>query len=88
MNLNFVLTKEFDRQNIFRTESGVDLKGIIQQMSSRIEDAFSHLNIEVKPNPSQKTITVSFEKMEQNDKNARNLIDMVEFVKTMVLALA
>jgi hypothetical protein len=81
--------RTFDRQNIYRTESGeVDLKAIIERITSRIDDNFMHLQIDAKANPSYKTITVSFEKMGRTEENARKLIDLVEFVKTLVLALA
>ena len=81
--------RTFDRQEIYRTsENKVDLPSIISQISSRIEDNFRYLEISSKPNPSNKTITVSFEKMEQTEANARKLINLVEFVKTLVLALA
>lgn len=81
--------RTFDRQKIFRTsDGGVDLKTIIEEFRKRIEDSFPDQGISVKANPSQSTLTVSFKGMEQNDKNARALVDIVEFVKTLVLALS
>ena len=81
--------RTFERQNIFKTKGGeVDLKAIILEFRKRIEDSFPDMGISVKANPSQSTITVSFEDIVQNDKNARLLVDVVEFVKTMVLALS
>lgn len=81
--------RTFERQNIYRTETGkVNLKSILEQFAMRIDDNFNDLKISVKANPSNKTITVSFENMEQTEENARKLIDLVEFVKTLTLALA
>jgi len=81
--------RTFERQNIFKTEEGKpDLKAIIEKFSSRIETTFRELNITVKANPSNKTITVYFKEMDHSKENAKKLVDMVEFVKTMVLALA
>jgi hypothetical protein len=79
--------RTFSRQNIYKTEDGeVNLKAILEQFSMRINDNFHDLKINSKA--FSETITVSFESMEQNEENARKLVDMVEFVKTMVLALA
>ncbi len=81
--------RTFERQNIYKYENGeVNLKAILEQISLRINDNFKYLQIHSKANPSNKTITVSFDEMEQNEENAKKLVDMVEFVKTMVLALA
>ncbi len=81
--------RTFERQNAYKTASGeVDLKAIIEQFTMRINDNFEILHIHSKANPSNKTITVSFAEMEQSEVNAKKLIDLVEFVKTMVLSLA
>jgi len=79
----------FNRQTIYRTPDGnVNLKAILEQFASRIDDSFKHIGISSKANPSNKTITVSFDEMEQTEPNAKNLISVVEFVKTLTLALA
>jgi len=81
--------RTFDRQAIYKTDTGeVNLKSILEQFAMRIDDNFKNLEISSKVNPSNKTITVSFEKMEQTEVNAKKLIDLVEFVKTLTLALA
>lgn len=81
--------RTFDRQTIYRTtDHGVDLKAILEQFAGRIDDSFKHIGISSKANPGNKTITVSFDEMEQNEANAKNLISVVEFVKTLTLALA
>jgi len=79
--------RTFSRQNIYKTEDDdINLKAILEQFSMRIYDKFHDLGISAKA--YSETITVSFERMEQNEENARKLVEMVEFVKTMVLALA
>ncbi len=81
--------RTFERQNHYKTENGeVDLKSILEQFAMRINDNFKTYQIEATANPSNKTIIVSFEQMEQTKENARKLIELVEFVKTLVLALA
>ena len=80
--------KTFKRQDNFNVNGEVDLNEILATFASRINDSFMYLKIHAKPNPSNKTITVYFEEMERTEENARKLVDMVEFVKTMVLALA
>ena len=81
--------RTFERQKIYLDDKGaLDLGTIIKQFASRIDDNFKSLGIETKANPSQKTITVSFDKIDRNEENARKLIDIVDFVKTMVIALA
>lgn len=80
--------KTFERQVNFKDNGVVDLNEILAKFASRINDNFKDLQIHAKPNPSNKTITVFFEEMERTEENARKLVEMVEFVKTMVLALA
>lgn len=81
--------RTFERQNNYKTDTGeVNLKAILEQFAMRIDDNFKSLGISSKVNPSNKTITVSFETMEQTEENAKKLIDLVEFVKTLTLALA
>ena len=81
--------RTFERQNIYKKDNGeADLYAITQQFAKSINDTFKYLGIHAKANPSNKTITVAFVKMKQTEENARKLIELVEFVKTMVLALA
>jgi hypothetical protein len=81
--------RTFERQNIYKTETGeVNLKAILEQFALRIDDNFRSIGITSKVNPSNKTITVSYENMEQTAENSKKLIDLVEFVKSMSLALA
>jgi hypothetical protein len=79
----------FQRQEIYKTPEGkVNLKSIIEQIAKRIDENFGDINIVVTPKPSQDTIIVSFENMQKNEHNARKLVEIVDFVKTLVLALA
>jgi hypothetical protein len=81
--------RTFERQEIYKTNTGeVNLKAILEQFAIRIDDNFKSIGISVKANPSNKTITVSFEEIEQTEENAKKLVDLVEFVKTLTLALA
>jgi hypothetical protein len=81
--------RTFERQTIYKTHTGeVDLKAILEQFAMRIDDNFKGIGISSKANPSNKTISVSFDAMVQNEENAKKLIDLVEFVKTLSLALA
>lgn len=81
--------RTFERQNIYRTDNGeVNLKAILEQFAIRIDDNFKSIGVSVKANPSNKTITVSLEDMEKSEENAKKLVDLVEFVKTLTLALA
>lgn len=81
--------RTFENQKHYRDENGkVNLKEIIEQIKIRIEDNFKSIGIKTKANPSNKTITVSYEDIEINKDSARKLIDIIEFVKTLVLAIA
>ena len=66
------------------------MKDIVQKFILRINEQFgADLGIEAsvsKQDPYK--IEVSLENVEKTDRSARLLINMVDFVKTMVLALA
>lgn len=81
--------RTFDRQTIYKTADGrVQLGDILKQIASRIDDNYSSLGIQTKANPSNKTVIVSYYNMRQTEDNAAKLIGLVEYVKTLVLALA
>ena len=62
---------------------------ILNKIASRIRDRFREsLKIMVDILPSEEKVSVDFSKMELTKENAERLKDVVEFVKTMVLALA
>lgn len=80
--------RTFERQQIYRKGDSVDLGAIMEQFRTRIEEAFCDLGVEITLDKQAKAIKVTFQRMEKNATNARQLVDVVEFVKTMVLALA
>ena len=81
--------RTFERQGFYKSEDGkVQLGDILRQIASRIDDNFKSLGIKTKVMASSKTIVVSYEDMDQTEVNAKRLIDLVEYVKTLVLALS
>ena len=80
--------KTFARQEKYKVNSEIVLENILNELIRAINGKFNYFQIRAKANPSGKTITVSFEDMDRTEDNARKLVDMVEFVKTMVLAIA
>lgn len=80
--------KTFARQEKYMVNGQVVLDDILIDFTRAINRKFNHLQIRAKANSSSKTITVSYDEIERTEENARKLVDMVEFVKTMVLALA
>ncbi|MFA7382970.1 MAG: hypothetical protein WC001_05930 [Desulfurivibrionaceae bacterium] len=80
--------RTFDKQEAYRKDDRADLGAIIDQFSKRINDKFGDIAIKAKADKSNKAIIVSFDNIEPTKANARKLIDIVEFVKTMVMALA
>jgi len=79
--------RTFLRQDHYKTEDGdVNLKAILVQIAKGINENFPVIGINAKA--YNETITVSFEGMEQTEENAKKLVEMVEYVKTMVLAIA
>ena len=81
--------RTFERQKTYVKENGaVDLNAILEQFSKRIDDKFKHLFIKAEADKPHSAIIVYYENMNRTKENARKLIDVIEFVKTMVLALA
>lgn len=80
--------RTFERQETFRKDEKADLGAIIDQFSKRINDMFGDMVISAKADKANKSIVVSFDGIDPTQANARKLIDIVEFVKTMVMALA
>ncbi len=75
----------FKRQNKFK-----DVKEIVQKFAERINYEF-HDSLKIEAFQSKQDankIEVSLENVPKTEKSAKLLVDMVEFVKTMVLALA
>lgn len=85
------ITFRFNQTTFKRQEKFTELPAIVEQFAKRINKEFGKqpLNIEaVIPQNSQPVIEVSLKPVEKTEENARRLIDLVEFTKTMVLALA
>ncbi len=80
--------RTFERQLAYRKDDKVDLGAIIDQFAKRINDTFADAVISAKPDKANKAVVVSFEGIASTKDNAKKLIDIVEFVKTMVMALA
>ncbi len=80
-------TTTFLNQNHFKKDGRPDLKKICEIFSARIIAEFSVLGISSVPHGEDR-IKIKLENMEQTPENAKKLIDLVEFVKTMILALA
>jgi hypothetical protein len=73
-----------------RQEKYQDVHEIVLQFVKRIHDEFvDTLGIKVEPSTQDPyKIVISLDGVERTEENAKKLIDLVEFVKTMVLALA
>ena len=80
--------RTFGRQQIFRKGEDVDLGAIIEQLSNRILETFSSYPISLRSDKAKKAIFVSFADVDRTPANARMLVDVIEYVKTMTLALA
>jgi hypothetical protein len=62
---------------------------ILNGIASRIRERFSeNMNLKVDSIPSEEKVSIDFTNMEPTKENAERLKGVVEFVKTMVLALA
>ena len=81
--------KHFLRSEKYKKEDGtVDIPAIVEKFAANIYNTYKNLHITVKPVKSQGVLIVNFSKVEKNEDNAKLLVDVVEYVKTMVLALA
>jgi len=80
-------------ESAFKSKAGepltTPLKEIATNFTKCINDEFGNvLNIKAVQNSDGTRITVSIKEMEKTEENAKQLIDLVEFVKTMILAFA
>ena len=81
----------FKRQTIYFTSDGEpNLKEISKKFSERVLEEFgTELNIDVNDVTYESDrFTISLKNIEKYEDTARKLVNLVEFVKTMVLALA
>jgi len=61
---------------------------ILENIANRINFEFSSIGVRAKKSSEPEKIDVDFSKLEKTDENAKRLIDVVEFVKTIYLAIA
>lgn len=61
---------------------------ILENIANRINFEFSPIGIRAKKSSESERVDVDFSKLEKTDENAKKLIDVVEFVKTIFLAIA
>lgn len=81
--------KTFERQETYKKDNkDVDLGAILEQFSARINKTFGDAAIKARTDKDSKAVIVSFQGIEETEENAHKLVAIVEFVKTMVLALA
>lgn len=65
-----------------------DKNSILINIANRINFEFSSIGVRAKKSGESEKIDVDFSKLEKTDENAKRLIDVVEFVKTIFLAIA
>jgi len=65
-----------------------DKSSILENIANRINFEFSSIGVRAKKSSEAEKIDVDFSKLDKTDENAKKLIDVVEFVKTIFLAIA
>lgn len=65
-----------------------DKSSILENIANRINFEFTSIGIRAKKSSESERVDVDFSKLEKTDENAKKLIDVVEFVKTIFLAIA
>ena len=73
-----------NKSTFLNTTQGLSVEEIAQKFTVRIREEFGDMDILVQNTDS--IIDVNLEEVQKTDENARKLIDMVNFVKEMVLA--
>ena len=66
----------------------INKNSILENIANRINFEFTTIGIRAKKSSDAEKIDVDFSKLEKTDENAKRLIDVVEFVKTIFLAIA
>ena len=61
---------------------------LLAKISDKIQIIFKDINLKTEFNENEKKVTVTFIDIEETDKNVQRIIDVIEFTKTMILALA
>lgn len=77
----------FTRQDKYIKDGKPNLKEIIASFSQRINEEFGNINISSTAHGEDRII-ISLDKIEHTSESAEKLVQLVEFVKTMILALA
>lgn len=79
-------------KGMFLRRSDIDYdkkkNNILINMANRINYEFDSIGIRAKKSVDQERIDIDFSRMDETEENAKKLIDVVEFVKTMFLAIA
>jgi len=65
-----------------------DKNSILENIANRINFEFTSIGIRAKKSIEPEKVDVDFSQLDKNDENAKRLIDVVEFVKTIFLAIA
>ena len=65
-----------------------DKNSILENIANRINFEFTSFGIRAKKSSESERVDVDFSNLEKTDENAKKLIDVVEFVKTIFLAIA
>jgi len=84
------ITFRLNKGTFLRQKKYKDVREIVDQFVKRIRDEFEEeLGITVEPSKEdQSEIVVRLDDVVRTEANAKKLIDLVDFVKTMVIALA
>ena len=61
---------------------------ILEKIANRINFEFSSIGVRARKSSEPEKIDVDFSNLEKTDENAKKLIDVVEFVKTIFLAIS
>ena len=69
-------------------EYETEKNSILENIANRINFEFSNIGIRARKSSEPEKIEVDFSQLEKTEENAKKLIDVVEFVKTIFLAIA
>jgi len=61
---------------------------ILNKISDKISIVFKDLNLMPEVNKSEMKVKVRFQEIAETDENAQRIIDIIEFTKTLILAMA
>jgi hypothetical protein len=79
-------------KSMFKHKANFDYEAeknnLLEKLAKRIEDQFEDLGIKSFKSTEPEKIEVDFSGLDKTEENAKKLIDIVEFVKTLFLAIA